>query len=310
MATACASGDGDPRAGVEATTQNLLGAERDPEHLFNVGLCVGQLQADGSCPPRGTPGTARCSGTLVAPNLVLTARHCFETIANHPSDMCEREFTGTRISSTMQITTGDTVLQTGNVWHSVTTGWVPAGLNNCTDDIALLVLQDTITNVAPASIDLARNLNTSPPTAFAIVGRGAIVERFDPNTHKEEAFETGNYYRRKLENVPFVCAPTTYGQCHIVDYWSNPPVMSPPPGLFAYGPSGAPGDSGTGIFAQDQFASGIYAVVGVHSLSTMAADGTSSGSQAVRLDQHAAFIRSVAQSAATSGGYPLPAWAL
>jgi hypothetical protein len=309
MGSGCAAGTSESGEDLNTNEAALLGAERDSEHLFDVGLCVGQLKSDGSCPKPGTPATSRCSATLVAPNLVLTARHCFETAATHPSDFCERQFTGAIINSTMQITTGDTVLQAGDTWHSVQSVHKPTGNNACTDDIALLVLQDNVTDVSPASIDLQANLATSPPSAFAIVGRGALVEVYDPNTLHRIAYDNGNYYRRKLENIPFVCAPTSHGECDVVDYWSNPPEFSPPPGLFAYGPSGATGDSGAGVIPQDRFAAQNFSVVGVNTLGTMAADGTSSGSQAVRLDQHAAFIKSVAQAAATSGGYTLPTWA-
>jgi hypothetical protein len=51
-----------------------------PPHRFSVGVCTGVLNTNpnlgevGACLTSGP--ASRCTGTLVAPNLVLTARHC------------------------------------------------------------------------------------------------------------------------------------------------------------------------------------------------------------------------------------------
>src|SRR5262245_24494181 len=44
----------------------IQGGMSDVSHSFAVGVCFGQL---GAC-------TFSCSGVLIAPNLVMTARHC------------------------------------------------------------------------------------------------------------------------------------------------------------------------------------------------------------------------------------------
>jgi hypothetical protein len=305
-AAACSAGDeGEP--GLE--DEYLLGGQIDPGHRFAVGFCAAQLQPDGSCPVPGTPGTARCSGTLVAPNLVLTARHCVEEFAPGSPDFCAGQFTGVRINPEMQITTGDTVLQKNNTWHKVSLVVTPPGNNNCTDDIALLVLRTRVRDVAPAGVDFRRNVVTSPPAALAIVGRGAIKERYNPETFERVEFDNGNILRRVLEDIPFVCAPEKTGDCTVVDFWSSPPTFSPPPGIFAYGPSGGVGDSGAGVFDQEQFSAGTYRVIGVNTLGTMAADGNSSGSEAVRLDRHVPILRLSASQAAAAVGDPVADWA-
>jgi hypothetical protein len=304
--TGCAALD--DTEGAELENEYLLGGQIDPGHKFSVGLCAAQLQEDGSCPAPGTPGTVRCSATLVAPNLVLTARHCVENFVPGSPEYCAGEFTGERINPVMQVTTGDTVLKP-NRWHSVASVHTPPGNNNCTDDVALLVLRTKVRDVRPVRVDLLRDVASSPPAAVAMVGRGAIVERYDPATFERIEFDNGGILRRVLENIPFVCAPAKVGECSVVDYWSNPPTFAPPPGLFAYGSSGGVGDSGAGVFDQAQFSRDFFAVIGVNTLGTMAADGNSSGSEAVRLDQFVPFIRAVALQAASAGEYEPADWA-
>src|SRR5262245_21786329 len=67
-------------------SQPLLGAPEDPTHLYAAGVCAGELNQEPNLGPVGaciasTPGSPRkrCSGTLVARNLVLTSRGCVDS---------------------------------------------------------------------------------------------------------------------------------------------------------------------------------------------------------------------------------------
>lgn len=301
----------EPGAELGTTSDELLGAPRDPGHRFAVGICTGVLNADGSCPVPGTANTSRCSGTLIGPNLVLTARHCVERVGpqTDPADFCSVTFTGVRINSSVQITTSDSVLEPNGAWFSVQTVFTPSGNNGCSDDIALLKLGLKVKNVAPVGIDLRRDVVANPPDEVAIVGRGWIKERYNSSTLELIEFDNGGLFRRRSTHIPFMCAPATDGACSVEDYWSTPPIFQLRAGQIGYGPAGAPGDSGAGVYAQERFGVGSFLAIAVHSTGTMAVDGFSSGGQGVRLNRHATFIRGVVEHAALTGKYPVPFWA-
>ncbi len=63
---------------LEDLSSPLMGAPEATAHAFAVGVCQGALNTDPAKLSVGTcrSGTAKCYGTLIAPNLVLTARHC------------------------------------------------------------------------------------------------------------------------------------------------------------------------------------------------------------------------------------------
>ncbi len=305
-----AAGDGQGKD-VGSSSDRLIGAPLDSGDLFAVGVCTGPVQADGSCTPLGTPNTSRCSGTLVAPNVVVTARHCIERIgAPATSDYCSAAFTGTAINNQVEITTNSSVYQTGSTWYQVQSISKPDGTNNCTDDIAVLTLGSNVPNVDPASANLVLGAAAFGSTdKFTIVGRGAIVQQYDVTTMQRIAYDDGHLERRKLENIPFVCTALTPRTCSVVDYSSSPPVQDNPPGFLAYGPGGASGDSGAGVLLQGPYDSGSPTLIAVHTTGTLAADGNFSAGQGVLLQPHADMIRKAVQAAAKSGGYQVPCWA-
>ncbi|WP_394831588.1 trypsin-like serine protease [Pendulispora rubella] len=311
MAAACgnAAGENDVESMGEQRGA-LVGAPLDPHHPFAVGLCVGPLQADGSCPTGGA-NTTRCSATLIAPNLVLTARHCVERmVAVDPNDSCGSAFNGVLINASMHVTTDSTVLRPGAEWYTVQSSEGPSGNNSCIDDLAFLTLDRNVTGVRPAGVDLFTNVAERPPSSVAIVGRGAIHARWDTETGTRIEYDNGNLERRKLEAIPFVCAPTQLGDCSIVDYFQfSSHTFDVRPGLMSYGRASISGDSGSGVFSQAAFAKGRYFVIATNTLGAIDAEGLPRGSHGVRLQPHADYIRTVARAAAAKGQYPAPLWA-
>ena len=65
LSIGCGSTDSDPGGGDQITfNQEIMGGEIDREHTAVVGLVSSSAY-----------GVGTCSGTLIAPNLVLTAQH-------------------------------------------------------------------------------------------------------------------------------------------------------------------------------------------------------------------------------------------
>jgi hypothetical protein len=84
--------------------------------------------------------------------------------------------------------------------------------------------------------------------------------------------EDGNLERRLAEHIPFQCAANGIETCDLVDY-SSPPSnrFASPAGYLVIGSSVAPGDSGSGVYDEAQFAS--PSVIGVTSAVTFGSDG-------------------------------------
>ena len=75
VAVGCSSRETPHTEVVASATQAIQGGTTDAAHPFAVGIGY-----DGK-----SKQAIRCSGTLVLPNMVLTARHCVETIAQTAS---------------------------------------------------------------------------------------------------------------------------------------------------------------------------------------------------------------------------------
>ena len=271
-------------------SSSLIGADPDPAHRFAVGICIGDLVAEGQ-PGAGTCAGAACSGTLIAPNLVLTAHHCLRQIA-FADPFCESTFTDDPFGSPVQVTVSSSVRVGNPIWLQVRSALLPPGRGVCSDDVALLILAEPVPSrvAQPVQVDVTRDLVLDPPSEVAIVGRGAINEFLDLATGMLIE-EDGHLERRLREHIPFQCAANGIETCDLVDY-SSPPsnLFASPAGYLVIGSSVAPGDSGSGVFDQDQFEDERPSVIGVTSAVTFGPDGLLNHGLVTRLDTHREFV--------------------
>ncbi|MDF2693398.1 MAG: hypothetical protein K0S65_1781 [Labilithrix sp.] len=94
----------------------------------------------------GAPG---CSGTLIAPNLVLTARHCVAYF--NANDECGAPLRGEIGPSLITVSVG--VHATPQSWVArATKFFVPAAQELCSADIALVALDNDVKGVKPATV--------------------------------------------------------------------------------------------------------------------------------------------------------------
>ena len=270
-------------------SQPIQGGSTDTSNNYAVGVCAGN--GPGAC-------QLICSGALIAPNLVMTARHCVD---QSPSQIdCTNPsyntFGSPRGSTTNYfITTYYQMLNQGTVgWHGVKQFVTTPGTAVCGNDMALLVLNDNVplsevgafvTPVVQYSMTDHKRYSTSV-TAIGYGDTDAVTQ--DPGT------------RRIIQNVNLVCIPGD----PIIDCGVQSQIAT---NEFVSGDSTCEGDSGSSAYEQLNFNKGIPVSFGTLSR------GGASGSTCVqpiytRTDAWSSFIINTALSAASTGGYTAPAW--
>ncbi len=134
--TACGAGDGDD--GDEARVDGVVRGARDRGRHPAV---VAILSTDGML----------CTGALVAPRRVLTARHCVSVTPEEVDCAARRQVFGERAASSLAVVAGDDALA-GEVSARVERVVVPATERLCGADVAVLVLDRALRGATPRAV--------------------------------------------------------------------------------------------------------------------------------------------------------------
>ena len=235
-----------------------------------------------------------CSGTLIAPNLVMTARHCVIPPSNDESVTCANRFPANVAASALYVTT-EPNLYKAKSYYAATEIITPADSAFCGNDIALIILEKDV----PAS----EAQPATPVVQFKMTDRrlSGSITAMGYGITNPSAEDSGQ--RRIRQNIPLLCIPGS----KTLDCSGDMAKYSDDAAEFVTEGYVCSGDSGSGAFDQKSFDKGSPFVMGTLSRGPQTKDKCLAAIYS-RTDAHAQLIVDAAKKAAQQGSYELPSW--
>jgi trypsin len=246
-----------------------------------------------------------CSGMLLGPNLVATARHCVAQLSSEQIQCSTSTFGSVLPVTDFGVSTA-TQLGRGSTFVGVSKIIVPSGSNQtnvCGNDLALMILD--------RSIELPQYVTPviqPPMTDHQLYSTEVTVIGYGLSSPTDEAGASAGV-RRIKEDVALTCIPNDPG---FADCFSDPNAKQfISASEFVSGDdSTCEGDSGSGAFEQSSFNNKKWVAFGVLSRGGLSADGQTCVQPIyTRFDAWGSLLVQTAIEAASVGGYPAPAWA-
>jgi secreted trypsin-like serine protease len=300
MTCIASCGGAPPAEDLGTTSSPIQGGTTDTTHQFVVGVVqLAQEQQN---------MVAFCTGVLLAPNLVATARHCVAMLGSTTID-CTTSTFGALFPASQVFVTTDTNITMKSPFISVTNVIVPSGADQtavCGNDIALMILGKNID--LPEYVEPVIN----PPMTDPQYEHTVTAIGYGIDTPTDMTGMTAGT-RRIKENVQLTCIPndTTFSDC-FTDPAARQVLTA---SEFVSGDSTCEGDSGSGAFEQGNFNQGKWLAFGVLSRGGVSTDGTTCEQPIYsRFDAWGSLVVDAAQQAAQQAAaqkatYPLAVWA-
>lgn len=271
---------------VASAAQAIQGGTVDTTSTFAVGVCSG----GGSLNSRCNGGI--CSGALILPNVVATARHCVDASPAR-IDCAANPVFGARKSG-LRVTTNANMNAAQTGWYAVSSVAVPDDDHICGNDIALLVLGTAIPAAVAKPIVPGVQYQMWDPDQYGPAFVGIGYGNTSPNGG-------GSGTRRRSKPISVLCVPGSD---------TRPCPSSFNAKEFVGGDGTCSGDSGSSAFEYTLWENGSLLSFGVLSRGGESDDGTQcQGSVYTRFDAHRDFVLSVAKAATNDWTtYPEPSW--
>ena len=267
------------------TSQAIQDGITDTEHTFAVGVEMRMTTPAGE-------SYGVCSGALILPNVVATARHCVQESPQQVDCSKNPEFGD--FHHAFRVTTNTTMARADTGWYEVESVEVPEDTHICGNDIALLVLAESIPEDVAKPITPGVQYPMWDPAHYEPYFKGIGYGITAPNHN-----DSGE--RRISRNaIEVLCVPGS-------ENMPCPPEVNPKE--FVGGSGTCSGDSGSSAY-EFQSLKTTPVSFGVLSRGGQNDEGTRCvASIYTRFDAHRDFVLQVAKAASNNWQrYPEPSW--